>query len=97
MAKRWKDTIPAHCTAWVKAIPPGLLEGLDRYFTDHLRTGGFLQAVLQNDLVDTIFRAHPDSLRALAEIVYLIRDTAPPGSWGSCLQVEAWIRAGKVE
>jgi len=95
MPERWIDTLPEYFRLDAAALPQNLVEALDRYFTDHIRTGGFLQRVLENDLVGSIAAADPESLAALPALCLFIRDAAPAGSWGSPTKVEAWIRAGR--
>lgn len=76
-------------------IPPHLHDGLLRYVFDRIRTGSFLQAVLENDLVGASRRADPTSGYAATAIATWLDTYAPDGSWGSRANVEAWIAARK--
>ncbi len=45
-------------------VPPVLLEGIDRYVSQHYEAGLFLMAVLSNDLREACGRADLESARA---------------------------------
>lgn len=66
--------------------------GLQRYVDDKIRPGGFLVAVLRNDLQDALARVDDDitaeQLRVLVRWVY---QYVPSHAWGSKDRVEAWI------
>jgi hypothetical protein len=83
------DDVPEELKA---KIPPQLFEGLDRYVREHIPTGGFLRALLANDLMQTFGMAHPESLRALPHLVHLLL-FAPVACYGSEAAVETWIAA----
>lgn len=72
----------------------GVLEnlrpGLVRYFADGILPGGFLQAVLVNDLTQAIHRADSQSLVMLPVLVWFLNDHAPSTAWGSRQAVLAW-------
>lgn len=72
-------------------IPPGLLEGLRMYLEDGIETGGFMRAVLENDLKGVIKRASPDSLRALPLLINVLLGYVPLKAWGSPEAVAAWL------
>jgi len=55
--------------------------------------GGFLQAVLTNDLRDTFARADYQSVREVAGIVSWLYNEAPAGCWGSPADCAAWYAA----
>ncbi len=76
-------------------IPENIQGGLDRYQHHHIKTGGFLEAVLSDDIEDAKGRADSNSLRALEDIRQYVRDELPPESWGSREKVKAWIKGGK--
>jgi len=50
-------------------IPTAILESLNLYHREGIPTGGFLEAVLANDLTGAIGRADENSLNALRSIV----------------------------
>lgn len=76
-------------------VPPLALEALERYRDHHIPTGSFLQAVLENNLLEAINRADPDSLQALPAICRFVHHQLPLLSHGSPAKVTAWIRDGQ--
>jgi hypothetical protein len=69
-----------------------LIPGLNRYFNDHIETGGFLRSVLENDLRGACARAADVGTRwALFELVTYIELMAPAECWGSPEKVKAWL------
>jgi len=77
----------------VPPIPPRLLASLRRYVDEHVETGSFLRAVLENDLRMAVGLADDDSLAAIRSIVGWVYFEAPAGSNGSRELVERWIAA----
>ena len=75
-------------------IPPRLINGLVRYRDRHIATGGFLRAVLENDLQDAAIRADPESLLCLPELIYWIHAELPHESRGSRKLVGEWLATG---
>jgi hypothetical protein len=71
-------------------VPEYLRGGLVRYFSDGILPGGFLQAVLANDLRGTVSRADPYALLGLLSLVRFLVDHAPGVAWGSREAVLAW-------
>jgi len=71
-------------------IPHHLRGGLVRYFADGILPGGFMQAVLCNDLTEAVVRGAPGSLFALPALIEFLRWTAPERAWGSRERVLAW-------
>ena len=74
-----------------RAIRPDVLDSLKRYIEHGIPTGGFLEAVLSNDLREAIGRADDYNMRTLPEIVSWIYNEAPSGCWGSPKRVTEWI------
>jgi len=63
-----------------------------RRYADHgVPTGGFLQAVLENDLFGAMCRADESSRANLQEICRYVYNDMPGGCWGSKLHIERWI------
>ena len=71
-----------------------VFESLTRYIEDGIETGGFLRAVLENDLAGAINRAS-DALIirgvVLTDLVNLLQGWAPSNCWGSREAVAAWL------
>jgi hypothetical protein len=72
-------------------LPESLQEGMRLYIEDRVETGGFLRAVLSNDLRTACERADAENQRALFDIVAWIYNNAPSNCWGSTAAVAAWI------
>lgn len=73
------------------AIPIGILEGLYDYINKGIPTGGFLYAVLCNNLVESFGRADLNSRAGLFEITGFIYNEAPSNCWGNKDKVNDWI------
>ena len=58
-------------------------ESLNRYTKDRIPTGGFLTAVLENDLMGAIARADHINIQRLPEICKYIYNELPSSIWGS--------------
>jgi hypothetical protein len=78
-------------------VPEHLIEGLVNYATDHLRVGGFLQAVLANDLFLAVQRADAKSLASLPAIVNYVRNYLPFPCQGSAAKVHEWLYWTRLE
>lgn len=73
---------------------PDIKDSLDLYAKHGCPTGGFLAAVLSNDLKDACARADSDNRHAIFDIVSYIYNNLPSGCWGSRERVRAWIDHG---
>jgi hypothetical protein len=73
-----------------------IIDSLTRYRDHHLPTGGFLRAVLENNLSGALGGADDDNLRDLREIVRWVYNEMPGNAWGSAEKVKAWIKEGLV-
>lgn len=62
-----------------------------RYIEDKIPPGGFVLAVLCNDLKEACARADDINRRLLWEIVAWLYNEAPSDCWGSPERVEAWL------
>lgn len=78
-------------------INPEIIDSLTRYVEQHCPTGGFLKAVLSNDLFDAVARADHENIRTIPEIAYYIYNELPDGCHGSRDKVQAWIDFGRKQ
>ncbi len=72
-------------------VPEHLREGLVAYVTDHRYPGGFLEAVLTNDLRKSVDRGDEKSLAGLKYVVMWLFNRAPSGCWGSQEKMGDWL------
>jgi hypothetical protein len=87
-----RETLVLEVVSGVAAfnVPKHLREGLVRYFSDGILPGGFMQAVLCNDLAQAVARADPLSFIGLRHIVAFLEQCAPAQAWGSREAVLTW-------
>lgn len=78
----------------MKPVPTRIREALKRYIVDRIEPGGFLRAVLENDLREAFGRADDDNREAMFAIVAYAYNEIPGISWGSPQRVADWL-AGK--
>ena len=65
-----------------------------RRYVDHgILPGGFLQAVLRNDLRDALERADIRNIKILGAYVSYLMNEVPAACWGSPERVECWLGA----
>jgi hypothetical protein len=85
------DYPPDHNEHLWMDVPAHLREGLRAYMMEHRPTGGFLAAVLENDLFLASSRADPQSQRSFHAIAKYIYNCAPGQCYGSREKVDAWV------
>jgi hypothetical protein len=73
---------------------PHLVESLDAWTLIGCPTGGFLEAVLENNLSDAIGRADDRNRAILFEIVRYCHNELDYQSWGSKRNVSEWRARG---
>lgn len=73
-------------------IPQLTLDSLNRYINRRVQPGGFLTAVLSNDLFGAVSRADSQNKLALTEICEYIYNEVPGNAWGSYDAVRNYIR-----
>jgi len=75
------------------AIIPELTQSaLTRYVENHIAPGGFLTAVLCNDLFGAMGKADLQNLDALTAIVRYIYNHTPGNCWGSKDIIDEWLK-----
>lgn len=68
------------------------LEGsLDRYLNHGIMPGGFLTAVLENNLVETFSRAEHINTVLVKDIVQFLYNRFPSSAWGSPERIKDWV------
>ncbi len=73
-------------------MPPLIREGIDNYAEKRLQPGGFVMAVLSNDLLGAFATADTMSELALRTIVQYCHNEIPYECWGSSAKVTAWLK-----
>ena len=81
----------------MSAIPDATIAAIRRYVDHGIPPGGFLLAVLGNDLCEACARADDGNARALAAIVAYLYNETPAGCWGSPERVADWLTAKSQE
>jgi hypothetical protein len=75
----------------LNTIPVDLAQALHRYVHQHLSPGGFLTAVLENDLFGAVSRADAVNLTLIKEIAQYVYWELPSPCHGSPQKVAAWL------
>tara|TARA_R110002167_G_scaffold65480_2_gene185303 strand:+ start:9584 stop:10015 length:432 start_codon:yes stop_codon:yes gene_type:complete len=78
-------------------VPPHTLKTLDNWAKHGLPPGGFVAAVLENDLVDAVRRADSGNSAALVDIVRYLINELPMGCWGSYDNVALWATNRRLD
>jgi hypothetical protein len=86
-----KNIFELYFTGEYSVIPEYAQHALRRYVCDRISPGGFLLAVLQNDLKNACGRADDDNLALLPIYVKWLYNVAPGCCWGSPDAVKAWL------
>lgn len=73
------------------------IESLDAYAEQGRPTGGFLQAVLENDLFEALGRADTGSRHILFEICAHVHNHLTAACHGSPVKVRHWLKQKKEE
>lgn len=73
-------------------IPAHTKTALDKYVNNKFAPGGFLWAVLSNDLFGAVGRADSMNKYALPEIIAYIYNYLPSDCWGSEKKVNDWLK-----
>lgn len=74
-------------------IRPDIRESLDAWANTGRPTGGFLEAVLTNDLFAAVGHADSYNIRHIPEICSYVYNELPSTCWGSEEKVAAWSAA----
>lgn len=72
---------------------PDMIRALGRYVLHGIAPGGFLLAVLENDLMEATERADQENLRNLPAYAAFLYNEVPGSCHGSREKVNAWMKA----
>lgn len=70
---------------------------IDLYSTNGVPTGGFLRAVLANDLMEAMGRADEENRLDIFEICQYVYNDIPANSHGSYKKVDDWMERKQEE
>ena len=73
-------------------VSPVVIQSLERYVEHRIAPGGFLLAVLSNNLREACGRADSENRYALFDIVGYIYNELPATCWGSPERVREWLQ-----
>lgn len=73
------------------AIPLKTQIDLINYVNKKNSTGGFLDAVLRNDLMGAVLYADSGNIRAISAIVRFVYNRLPVQCWGSTEKINEWL------
>ena len=73
-------------------LPTRTKDAIDRYVNDHRPVGGFLTAVLSNDLAGSFWKADEENRANLFHIMAYCWNEIPAPCWGSPEKVKAWLK-----
>jgi len=73
-------------------IPKRTLDEIGRYVEDRIPTGGFMKAVLENNLMESFGKADLENRWALFEIMSYLYSDVPMVAWGSPERVQIWLQ-----
>jgi hypothetical protein len=72
-------------------VPAHTQQALADYIENGVPVGGFLNAVLANDLIGAVGSADAQNIKALKDIVGWVCACAPQGSYGSEALYRRWL------
>ncbi len=78
-------------------MKPEIKESLDLYGREGCPTGSFLQACLENKLVEAFARADEGNRLDMFEIAGYLYNELPDPCWGSPEKVKAWLKVKREE
>jgi hypothetical protein len=70
---------------------------MERYIMHGVEPGGFLRAVLENNLKEACMHADDENRYLLFDYVFFLYNEAPSTCWGSSQAVDHWIAIGGYE
>lgn len=75
-------------------IPDHMVSHLEDYVWDGVEPGGFLSAVLENNLVQAYSRADDENARAMEHWARVLYNQVPMAAWSSKDKVSKWCADG---
>jgi hypothetical protein len=75
-------------------VPANIRDAILHHVFEGQECGGFVTAVLENNLQNAIIYADDDSLTNLRDIAMFCRNVIPGSCWGSADKVRQWRNRG---
>ncbi len=91
-SEEWKARVMQSCER--HDIPRHMAESLAAHVSVGRPVGGFLSALLSNDLMDAIGRADDNNVRLLKEYAMVLYNDTPSGCYGSRERFTEWQDKG---
>lgn len=86
----------AELDAGLYLVPSHMRKAIADYVLYGHHTGGFLAALLSNDLMTAATKADFENLRSLADWARFLHNYTPANCYGSREQYEHWIKCGGI-
>lgn len=93
MAQQLTDAAKQRIEDNLHLIPEHMRGAIRRYYFDGISPGGFLTAVLENNLMEALSRADDENRNALPAYGTFLYNYVPAESYGSPAKVDAWLRS----
>jgi len=78
-------------------LPQHMRGGMQRYIEQGIPPGGFLAAILANDLVLAAMRADAINQHQLFDYAHFLYNQAPRDCWGCQEAIDEWIEQGGLK
>lgn len=75
-----------------QVFPPHMAAALDAYVQEHRPVGGFLEAVIANDMFRAVARADAQNLNIIGLYCRWFYNHTPGACWGSPEKYREWTR-----
>jgi len=72
-------------------IPARMMGGIRRYIERGISPGGFLTAVICNNLAEAVARADDENISNLPAYIAYFYNEAPTPCWGNRENMERWV------
>jgi len=75
-------------------VPDRIKKAIDLHVLQGQTCGGFVTAVLKNDLMEAVTRADAENIHKLRDIIGYLYNYCPGPCWGSPEKLKAWKEKG---
>lgn len=80
-----------------RLCPPAIAEAIGAYVLAGKPVGGFVRAILENDLYGAVLRADEHNVWMIQHIAAYVVNNVPTAACGSAHNVDAWIERKRRE